>query len=63
MSIYYIKLQCPFVCVCMYVCLSVFLYVCLFVCLSVCIPPFRHDRRTATKFGMHLQIDLGMIRT
>ena len=39
--IYYIKLQCPF------------------VCLSVCLYPlfFRHDRRTATKFGTHIRID------
>ena len=36
--VYYIKLQCPF------------------VCLSV--PPFfRHDRRTATKFGTHNRIE------
>ena len=35
--------------------------ICLYVCLSVP-PPFRHDRRTATKFGMHMRIDLGIIR-
>ena len=44
--VYYIKLQCLFVS----------------VCLSV--PPFfRHDRLTATKLGMHMQIDVGIIRT
>ena len=48
-----IKLQCPFV------------SVCLSVCLSVVPPPFffRHDRLTATKFGTHMRIDLGVIRT
>ena len=32
-----------------------------FVCLSV--PPifFRHDRRTATKFGTHIRVDMGLI--
>ncbi len=45
--VYYIKLQCPFVCV------------------SVCLYPplFRHDRLTATKFGTHVRIDPGIIRT
>ena len=28
-------------------------YLCLSVCLSLCTPLFRHDRRTATKFGTH----------
>ena len=96
MSIYYLKLQCSFVCMCVRacvlacarasvcmpaclpaclpvclsvclpaclpaclpVCLSVCLYVCLSVCLSVCmyVPPFRHVRRTATKFCMHMRI-------
>ena len=33
-----------------------------FVCLSVCTPPFfRHDRRTATKFGTHMRVDMGLI--
>ena len=32
------------------------------VCLSVCTPPlFRHDRRTATKFGTHIRVDTGLI--
>ena len=39
-------------------CLSVFLSVCLSVCLY---PPFRHDRRTATKFGTHIRVDMGLI--
>ena len=44
--IYYIKLQFS---------LSVYL--------SVCTPPpfFRHDRRTATKFGTHVRVDMGLI--
>ena len=46
--VYYIKLQCPFVCLC---------------CLSVCLYPFRHDGLTATTFGTHMRIDLGIIRT
>ena len=30
------------------------------ICLSVCLYPlFRHDRRTATKFGTHIRIDTG----
>ena len=34
-----------------------------FVCLSVPPPPFffRHDRRTATKFGKHIRVDMGLI--
>ena len=33
-----------------------------FVWLSVCTPPlFRHDRRTATKFGTHIRVDTGLI--
>ena len=34
-----------------------------FVCLSVCLYPpfFRHDRRTATKFGTHIRVDMGLI--
>ncbi len=38
-------------------------FVCLSVCLSVCTPPpfFRHDRRTATKFGTHIRVDMGLI--
>ena len=33
-----------------------------FVYLSVCTPPFfRHDRRTATKFGTHIRVDMGLI--
>ena len=43
---YIIKLQCPFVCLC----------VCLYP------PFFRHDRLTATKFGTHMRIDPGIIR-
>ena len=44
--IYYIQLQCPF------------------VCMSVCTPLFfRHDRPTATTFGTHMRIDMGIIRT
>ena len=45
--VYYIKLQCPF------------------VCLNVCLypPPFRNDRRTATKFGTHFRIDTGLVLT
>ena len=39
---------------------TVLLSVC--VCLSVS-PFFRHDRRTVTKFGMHMRIDRGMVRT
>ena len=41
-TIYYIKLQLPF------------------VCLSVR-PFFRYDRRTATKFGTHIRVDMGLI--
>ena len=48
-AIYYIKLQCHFVC--------------LSVCLSVCIPLLRHDRWTATKFGTHIRIDTGLTLT
>ena len=44
--IYYIKLQCPFVC----------------VCLSVP-PPYFSTRKTATKYGTHMGIDPGIIRT
>ena len=45
-AIYYIKLQRPFVCLC--------------VCTPP--PPFfRHDRRNATKFGTHIRIDMGLI--
>ena len=33
----------------------------LSVCLSVPLPPFRHDRRTATKFGTHIRVDTGLI--
>ena len=33
-----------------------------YLCLSVCTPFFRHDRRTATKFGTHVRIDPGIIR-
>ena len=51
-GIYYIKLQKS-------------LSVCLPVCLSVCLYPpphfFRHDRRTATKFGTHVRVDTGLI--
>ena len=33
------------------------------VCLCVCTPPpfFRHDQRTATKFGTHIRVDMGLI--
>ena len=31
-----------------------------FVCVSVCTPVFRLDRRTATKFGTHIRIDMGL---
>ena len=34
---------------------------CPFVCLSVPPPPFRHDCRTATKFGTHIRVDMGLI--
>ena len=31
-------------------------------CLSVPPPPlFRHERRTATKFGTHIRVDMGLI--
>ena len=38
----------------------------VFVCLYVCLYPppplyFRHDRRTATKFGTHTRVDMGLI--
>ena len=33
----------------------------LSVCLSVPLPPFRHDRWTATKFGTHIRVDTGLI--
>ena len=33
------------------------------VCLSVYTPLFRHDCLTATKFGTHMRIDLGIVRT
>ena len=36
--------------------------VCVCVCLSVPLF-FRHDRRTATKFGTQMRFDLGIIRT
>ena len=45
------------------VCLSVCLLLCLSVCQSVPPPPFRHDRRTATKFGTHIRIDTGLALT
>ena len=32
-----------------------------FVCLSVYPIFFRHDRRTATKFGTHIRVDMGLI--
>ena len=34
-----------------------------FVCLSVPLLFFRHDRRTATKFGTHIRIDTGLALT
>ena len=41
------------------------IFVCLSACLSVCLYPpplfFRHDRRTATKFGTHIRLDMGLI--
>ena len=47
--------------------LSALLYkaaVSLCVCVSVCTPLFfRHDRLTAAKFGTHMRIDPGVIRT
>ena len=37
---------------------------CVCVSVSVCTPAFfRHDCLTATKFGTHMRIDLGIIRT
>ena len=52
--------MCVYVCVC--VCMCVYVCVCVCVCLSVT-PFFRHDRVTATKFGTHVRIDPGIIRT
>ena len=38
--------------------------VCVCVCGRVCTSPiFRHDRRTATKFGKRMWIDLGRVQT
>ena len=37
------------------------IFVCLSACLSVPPPFFRHDRRTATKFGTHVRVDTGPI--
>ena len=43
---------------------SLCMCVCLSLCLSVCLyPVFLHDRWIATKFGRHVWIDLGMVRT
>ena len=50
-------------CGCIYAGLKRYIYKTaeIFVCLSV--PPFfsRHDRRTATKFGPHIRVDMGLI--
>ena len=67
-------MQCPFVCACVYVyvcvcvcvcvCVRACVRVCVGACVRVCVPPFfRHDRLTATKFGTHIRIDPGIIRT
>ena len=37
---------------------SLCLSVCMSVFVCVCTPPLRHDRRTATKFGTHMRIDM-----
>ena len=40
------------------------LCVCMCVCVCLSEPPlFRHGCRTATKFGKHMQIDQGIVRT
>ena len=41
---------------------AVSLCVCVRACVRVCVC-FRHDRQTETKFGTHIQIDMGLIRT
>ena len=63
--IYYIKLQCPFMYVCVRGCMRARVCACVRACVCVClsVPPFRHDRLRATKFGRHVRIDPGIIRT
>ena len=66
--IVYTKMSVP-LCVraCVRACVRSFMRVCARACVRACVfvytpPPFRHDRRTATKFGTHIRIDMGLIQ-